>query len=205
MMLETLKSRKTSDTVFLIGGGNSLNTLLPDPSVLDGKDIISINTAYRLFPKSILFFADQKWFHIHKENLKNTFKGTIVTASQKDRRFYVDNGLLFIFMRGPDNGISEVEDKLSGSNSGQMAINLAVLMGYKKIVLLGFDMDSRTHKVHWHDGHGVGTNVSRYDTVFIPGMKSIVPFQEKLDFKVYNINRQSVLKYFEFADLEQFL
>lgn len=41
-----------------------------------------------------------------------------------------------------------------GGNSGYQAINLAVLMGAERILLLGFDMKlGAAGRVHWHGDH----------------------------------------------------
>lgn len=41
-----------------------------------------------------------------------------------------------------------------GSNSGYQAVNLALHLWVKRIVLLGFDMNnSHTGASHWHGGH----------------------------------------------------
>jgi hypothetical protein len=205
-MLEELKLKKTSDTVFIIGGGNSILKYLPNPSILEGKDIICTNNAYLMYPNAmILFFMDKKWFLDHQAKVKETFKGTTITCDSHQKKFFFDNGVNYCFSRSEDNGISKIGDRLNGSNSGHMAINLAAIMGYKKIVLLGFDMNPTVPALHWHKGHVRPSNTERYKTHFLPGMKSIVPFQESLEFKIYNINKESFVTEFEFADLEQFL
>lgn len=40
-----------------------------------------------------------------------------------------------------------------GSNSGFQALNLAILMGAKKILLIGYDMRYIGKKRHWHGDH----------------------------------------------------
>ncbi|HCZ48509.1 MAG TPA: hypothetical protein DCZ11_05850, partial [Gammaproteobacteria bacterium] len=37
-----------------------------------------------------------------------------------------------------------------GGNSGYQALNLAVLLGAERVILLGYDM----HGGHWHGRHG---------------------------------------------------
>jgi hypothetical protein len=206
IMIEELKLKKTSDTVFIIGGGSSLSKYLPDKTILEGKDIICTNNAYQLYPNAmILFFMDKVWFEKHDKTIKETFKGIPITCDSHLKKFFHDNGINYIFNRGPKNGLSENPDKLNGTNSGAMAINLAVLMGYKKIVLLGFDMNKDAKTLHWHPPHFRPSNTDRYATHFLPGMNSIAPFQEKFDFKIYNINKESAITCFEFAELEKFL
>lgn len=204
-MIEDLKSKKTSDTVFIIGGGNSILKYLPDPSILFGKDIICTNNAYMLYPEAmILFFMDKKWFIEHEEKIKEKFKGITITADTYAKNFFFEKGVNYVFSRGADKGISTNPNTIYGTNSGHMAINIAVLMGYKKIVLLGFDMNPTATQLHYHSGHSRPSNTDRYRTHFLPGMKSVASAQESLGFKVYNINRDSCIKDFEFADLQTF-
>jgi uncharacterized Rossmann fold enzyme len=42
-----------SDIVFIIGGGPSLKETLPDLSVLNNKNLIVTNNAYKLYPNAI--------------------------------------------------------------------------------------------------------------------------------------------------------
>lgn len=205
-MIDTLKLKKNSDTVFIIGGGPSILKYLPDTSVLLGKDIICTNNAYLLYPEAmILFFMDKYWFNNHEKKIKEVFQGTTVTCDNTQKKFFLENGVEHVFLRGENRGLSSALDKLNGCNSGHMSINLAALMGYKKIVLLGFDMNVQVEKSHYHDGHPRETKKDRYTTHFLPGMKSIAPLQEQFVIKIYNINRESAIRDFEFADLEQFL
>jgi hypothetical protein len=52
---------------------------------------------------------------------------------------------------------SWVEGALPGSNSGLAALNLAILLGYREIALLGFDFKWDDTTSHFHDGY-VGQN-----------------------------------------------
>ncbi len=45
-----------------------------------------------------------------------------------------------------------------GANSGFQALNLAVLMGAARVLLLGYDMGSSDAKTHWHGNHPAGLN-----------------------------------------------
>jgi hypothetical protein len=58
---------------------------------------------------------------------------------------------------------------------------------------------------HWHDDHKRKTNVANFEGTMIPNMKKIVPFQDRLNFKVYNTNPDSSLRCFEFKDINEFL
>jgi hypothetical protein len=55
--------------------------------------------------------------------------------------------------RGRFKGMSESLDELTGTNSGFAALNIAYLLGYKEIALLGFDFKWDGDKSHFHDGY----------------------------------------------------
>ena len=60
-------------------------------------------------------------------------------------------------------GMSETWGTLRGSNSGFAALNLAVLMGYTEIALLGFDFQWSDSRSHFHDGYaGQNRNADRH-------------------------------------------
>ena len=51
------------------------------------------------------------------------------------------------------DGFSTDPDTLRGSNSGFAALNLAYLLGYREIALLGFDFQWSAGNSHFHDGY----------------------------------------------------
>jgi hypothetical protein len=205
-MIEQIKLKKNSDTVFIIGGGSSLTKTLPNPSIIVDKDIIATNYAYDLFPNAmVLLFADKSWYVKHMLDIQNRFKGIIISSTNMDKEYYLTNKVDHVFFRGEDYKISEVCDKLNGGNSGHLAINLAMFMGYRKIVLIGFDMNDKVKQTHWHDKHNYSVVTSRYREVFIPAFSSITPYQVKFGCEIYNLNKESCITSFKFADLQDFI
>ena len=91
------------------------------------------------------------------------------------------------------------------NDTGHQAIALAYNIGFKKIVLIGFDMNPQTKQTHWHNEHKTPTNTHMYEHTMIPGLERMAKELANTDVRVYNINRESNLKCFEFADLEEFL
>jgi hypothetical protein len=53
---------------------------------------------------------------------------------------------------GPRSGMSRAFPTLHGNNSGHAAVNAALLLGFKRIYLLGFDFTT-TERSHWHEGY----------------------------------------------------
>ena len=208
-LIENIKSKNLGKTVFIIGGGPSLNEYLPDPNILSNYPVISTNNAYSIFPFAITtLFCDRIWFQWHQKKLLSEFKNPIVTCTTPNIYSNVDykkHGIIIFHTGVKKGGIATDPNKLNGNNAGHQAINVATHLGFKNIILLGFDMDRKSKKTHWHTGHNRTTNTANYLGTMIPGMKDIVPFQEKLGFKIYNVNKKSALKCFEFTELEKWL
>jgi hypothetical protein len=81
-------------------------------------------------------------------------------------------------------GLSDNPTELvHGTHGGYQAINLAVLMGAAKIVLLGYDMRVSSKSGHWHDGHP-GQDIARFEhnlrVRYLPAMRHLIaPLAER--------------------------
>ena len=134
---------------YIIGGGPSLANF--DWTRLFYRNTIGCNAAYLLGEKvcKICIFGDTKFFDRHAEGLAE-FKGTVVTANSS----LSNTGLPWLkWMRRKPRGVHT--DALGwNTNTGAQAINLAVLLGAKRICLLGFDMKLKEGKANWHNVYG---------------------------------------------------
>jgi hypothetical protein len=141
--------------------------------------MIVINDGYRLAPwADVLYFCDCKWWGSfrHGEKLK-AWQGLIV---RMDGGHYNFGDPRIKVMRNCETGpgLATQRDGLNtGRNSGYQAINLAVHLGAKRIVLLGYDMQAATDrgrpKTHWFGDHPGGTSPSVYDQ-FLPWFDTLV-------------------------------
>ncbi|TGQ69522.1 methyltransferase domain-containing protein [Mesorhizobium sp. M00.F.Ca.ET.186.01.1.1] len=120
------------DTVFVLAGGASVRDL--DLSPLIGRRVIAINSAHRTWPQAdILFFADHRWWT--EIGAKEGFGGRVVTTSgggprDVERLLKID----------PAKGIACKPTQLAlARTSVTGAINLAIHLGCRRIVLLGVD------------------------------------------------------------------
>lgn len=192
---------KSDDTVFLIGGGPSVKELLPDINILRGKNIITTNNAYQLFPDAIAHhFGDRVWTEWHRDKITDKF----CTVSNVERPYWENSCVTCFYAPDSAIAIAEHKDYLSGNNAGHHVINLAYHLGFKRMILIGYDLHP-VKNCHWHNDHQRPTNLGNFEDVMIPAFKRIVPLQEKLGFVVLNANRQSNLKCFEFCDLVDYL
>lgn len=121
--------------------------------------VIVVNDNYLKAPwADHLHFCDAKWYEWHhrKEEFKS-FTNVITTLADN-----VPDSRVKRLCKGEQKGLSALPDTINhGSNSGYQAVNIAVLRGAKKIVLLGYDMQGQKTdkdiKMHWFGDHKIKT------------------------------------------------
>jgi hypothetical protein len=126
----------------------------PYLSPIHNKHVIGINMAYKLGTwMDIVFFGDSGFYLQNRKELA-TFPGLKVSCNPRvNNPVYAEEGVKFVQR---DNrkarGISTRPGFVSwNGNSGAAAISLAVQLGVKRIILLGFDMDiGPNDNQHWH-------------------------------------------------------
>ena len=94
-----------------------------------------------------------------------------------------------------------------GSNSGYQAINLAVNLGAKRIVLLGYDMKVNGHRTHWHNEQRQDASVfagTIRDTM-LPHFHTLIDPLKVLGVEVINATPDSALTCFPMMMLEEAL
>jgi hypothetical protein len=121
--------------------------------------VIAVQDAYRLLPYSdLLYGCDNHWWeeygswdHPNKWSTHDDHKGT------SNNKFA--NGMADRFgincVRGEAGSEFSLDPAIVryGQNSGFQAINIAILKGCKRIVLVGFDMSYRDGKAHFFGNH----------------------------------------------------
>lgn len=197
-------------TAFVIGGGPSISALGHDRLIrrLEGRHpVIAINNAYLLAPwADVLYWADNYWL---ADNWKDVHRhiGWYKITRQAPRlrdvtRSCVPRWLpeIAVVNCRPQAGISFDPTVIFGRNGGHNALNLAVLFGATRIVLIGFDLDDNARRQHWHDLHTRPPRTESY-------VQWRADFAEAADMlnargiKVLNANPRSRLTCFPFVDL----
>lgn len=140
-------------------GEAQIDTYSPYMSLIHDEHVIGVNNAYKLGRwVDICFFCDSGWYDVFRMDLA-TWPNLKVTCCPKwaEKNGDQQEGVKYL-KRHPNKklGLSPNPSMVCWNfNSGSSAINLAVLLGAKRIILLGFDMclgpDERSH---WHKGHG---------------------------------------------------
>lgn len=134
--------------VYIIGGGPSVRDI--DLEALRGEKIIAINSSCFAAPfADFCIFSDTQWWHHNRAQLQG-WKGRIVCCS----RMLSEPGLLMIRRKVPP-ALDQPNDCLGIQfTTATGAIELAVRLGAKQIVLLGIDgCKSADGKSHHHKPH----------------------------------------------------
>lgn len=129
------------ETVVILAGGPSVNQ--QDLSLLSGRRVIAINSAWKLYPSAdVLFFADGRWWQHFRPDFAGMCVSTGVTTSPRVKRL---EKVEPVAMSTDPRNLALKTSSVSG------AINLALHFGAGKIVLLGVDGKQSNGRRHAHD------------------------------------------------------
>jgi hypothetical protein len=196
-------------TVVILGGGPSLSQAQVDrvaaAQVRGACKVIAINNAYQIAPwAELLYFCDEKWWTWHKDRAGyRSFTGRKVTL-ENPRLCQTEPAVHALRNYGWGPGLCEIRDGVyTGRNGGYQAINLAVHLGARRIVLLGFDMRAVRGRTQWHDEHPVKDPVDVYQVQMMPCFETLPPALERRGVEVLNASPGSALEVFPKVDLSQ--
>jgi hypothetical protein len=201
-----VERRWPDSLIVCIASGPSLTQ--DDVNLCRGKArVIAVNDAYRLAPwADVLYAADLAWWKAHDyvqwfTGTKYTITSSSETPDLSGREGLVANNIQILRHRGV-RGLAS-DGLCTGLNSGYQAINLAVLLGAKTIVLLGYDMQSDPDgKVHWFGKHKSGLNNASNYPMFARQYQYLVEPLKAHGVDVVNCSRRTALTWFKRASLE---
>lgn len=154
--------------------------------------VVVTNTTFRIAPWADWLFAmDRKWWEVHRKEAEATFQGRLVSNSAHAKQM----GLIH-----PSEMFKKFEPF---QNSGAAAISLAIRLGAKRVVMLGYDCGIVKGQAHWHGDHpkGLGNCGSQ--------RRWPQQFQKLRDvykgFEIVNASRHTTLNVFPKATLEDAL
>lgn len=163
--------------VFIVGGGPSLTGF--NFRLLDGKDMIAINQALFRLPSAKYFVTmDYTWrlrldergqeenksqflsHHAHKffvvgfskPRLK-VLSDCVIEDTQHRLRYQLHEFNRVVYCGGYGGIGTSWTDFRVGSESGYSGLQLAALLGYTKIYLLGFDLRISPYQTHFHQDY----------------------------------------------------
>lgn len=195
------------ETAVIIGGGPSLTPAQVD-ACRGRVRAIAVNDALRLCPwASVHYFCDAKWWNWHHgKDWYKAFRGLRVTLENLQlREDPTLNGIQNVGKQGlceKPNGV------MTGANSGYQCINLAVHLGFTRLLLLGFDMkgrlEGRNVRTHWFGEHPGGTSPTVYSQMLEHFPTLIAPLKAR-GVEVINCTPDSALRCFPMRRLEEAL
>lgn len=183
-------------TVACIGTGPSL--LQEDVDLLRGKvRVVAVNDAYRMAPwADVLHACDGKWWMWHRGVPQ--FQGPKFTLDKLAARW---PGVKVLRNTGTQGIETDPRSLRTGRNSGYQAVNIAVHLGAKRIILLGYDMGvDKLGKTHWF-GHHPDKAVSPYK-LMIAEMERLPGLLAPLGVEIVNCSRRSAVKGIPASSLE---
>ena len=170
--------------------------------LIKGQNVIAINDNYLIAPfATVLYACDGHWWDWHSERAElKAFEGRKITQDKEASERY---NLEYIESVDASGLTANPKQISKGSNSGIQAINLAVHLGAKRIVLLGYDMQHDGVKSHWFGEHPnefkppVHRWLRHYDFV--------AKDAEKMGVEIINATRETALTCFARKKLEEVL
>jgi hypothetical protein len=119
--------------------------------------VVAVNDAHRLAPwADVLYSSDRYWWAYHKG--VPAFGGARATIEYSPGRAprELEKFCAFVYYRQTGHeGLETAPDGLRtcGQNSGGAALNLAVHLGARRVILLGYDMGDTTGRRHFFGPH----------------------------------------------------
>jgi len=204
-------------TVFIIGGGKSLNrtglqwndstketikqAISNDLSCIHNERVIGVNNAFELGDwVDVCFYGDTRWLEWNQKKIIK-FGGLVVCGHPQNKIEWIktvdrENGF----------GISRNPNIIKwNKSSGGAAINLAVHFGAKNIVLIGFDMFAKSDgEDNWHKEHQIPNkiNTSPYERM-LNAFAEIKLDADSLQVRIINTSLDSKITCFEKMTLEE--
>lgn len=194
---------KKSHRVFIIGGGPGVGKVkLAD---LKDEDTICVNAAVNFVPNPTYFITmDYSYFDpkrkintVDEVIKKSQYSYFILNTNEGNSNMKVIDGEVtdvrhnFVYKdldkfnrvipsittSAPNTGFGlTVNDFSNGNNSGFCAIQLAILLGYEEIYLIGYDLSTSPTETHFHQLYGThklgfSDKVSGYRTIIENSIK----------------------------------
>jgi hypothetical protein len=165
------------------------------------KKVIVINSSFKIAKwADILYACDGEWWDKYYNEVNDVFQGSLYTICDRVSKIYGINWIASEDQQGLGEDIIH-----TGNNSGYQSINLAYLLGAKKIILLGFDMQRSLNKGHWHGDHPGSLNRHNNFTGWLKKFPKLAEDLKNKDVEVINSTRLTALTCFKMKPLKEAL
>jgi hypothetical protein len=214
-----------SSRIFIVGGGPSLRGF--DFSQLSKELTISVNASIFDLPKCNYFITMDHSFlrkiKLHSKEFRTVACSKVFVAGMHhtylkeingafvDTRFRLTYDLsdfdVIIKSRSPDGCGFDWSDFRNGQNSGHCALQLSVLLGYKEVYLLGFDMQSNNNLTHYHNRYVGQPNFDDLLVTYRKYMKTALDrIKKDTDIRVVSCAPESSLnEWIDYVSVEEVL
>lgn len=191
------------ETVALIGSGPSLTQ--EQCNAVRSLNTIAVNNAYLFCPwADIIYAADARWWGWNPQALKLPAYKVSIEQHMKVE-FPLDVHVLRNLDKGDPTGLSLDPTGLkTGCNSGYQALNLAVLLGAKRIILLGYDYRFDNGRAHFPGGDHPVPSFENHLVGYAQKFSSIENKLIELGIEVLNATPGTALNAFPKVRLEDF-
>lgn len=196
------------ETVFCLASGPSLTQTIAN-RVLDRR-VIVVNSSCHVAPwADILYFTDSGWYEPRRD-LVASWPRLVVSMSRTAKREMPDKVLrvkgegdpAFPITSFPSLGSPVIRQ---GRSSGHTAISLAIALGAKRIVMLGYDMRLVDGREHNHTEYNNPRDLEQYAREFVPSFAGWNAAALAMGVEILNATPGSAVKEFPMIDLEEFL
>lgn len=209
--LQRLKSVISGRTVFILGGGTSVSEPIIERLNSSGAMVFGLNSSAKFIDSPVgVLWMDSSWGANNKAYLDSLrCPKFFVTASGRN---YISKDIktqsnATVILKSGNSGFDECVDNVRGNNSGAYAINLLVNCGADTIGLVGYDMHTVKGKAHFHNEYTYSIRPEVYPNMFIPCIESMAKSLSDVGnkVKIFNCNKFSSLKCFEFKTVDELL
>lgn len=189
------------ETVFVVGGGASLIGF--DFERLRGRRVFAVNAAGYSVPwADFLVFHDGSFGFRHRA-LIDAWAGLVVTTSAHAKEVMPDR-LLRVESEKRDDFRPGVLAVKKGRSSGHTAVSIAVAVGARRIILLGFDGKVTDGRSHYHD-HYEAKNPGIYAKEFVPAWEGWRAAASRIGVQVLNATPGSAIEEFPMVAIDDVL
>lgn len=208
IIFRTQWQRWVGETVIVMATGPSFRR----PEAIGDCKVIAVNDAYKLFPEAdILYACDERWWEVNIAQVRETCKAERWSShsSRKNHDDKIRASKLFdLWLVGAQHASSFCLDGSTihyGGNSGFQAINLALLFGAKRVLMLGFDMMLDENKnVHYFGNHPAPLHTNHNFWEWI-GIMNEAAARLPSDIEIINCSERTALTCFPRMSLQEAL
>ena len=224
-----LYTKDKNDVAFVVAGGSSLkdfdfSSLKDKTTFVSNKSIFDVPDADYFITTDYTFLTFLKKTHRYDDWKNTTAEKYFVVNFMSDQIQRIDGQIvdvknhlnyelqdidnIVICKSAKDVGF-DFEHFNSGYNSGFCSLQLALIMGYKKIYLLGVDLNCDGDDTHYHGGYGkssfkMNQNLRGYGKHFIEVVKKLK--RERPDIEIISCSKTSILNDFiTYQDIKEIL